>query len=230
MTNEQTELESGVRELGFEISPSQSASLLSYLEQLDVTNRSFNLTRIPREDYVKLHLLDSLTALTCLPTGEKLSIIDIGTGAGFPGVPLAALLPGASVTLLDSTAKKVRFAADTAAACGISNCLGLHARAEAIAHEPKHRQRYDVVTSRAVAAFSTLIELMLPLVKVGGRVIALKGARADEELSGSESLVRELGGAPAETITVALPGTDIQRQLIVVEKIRATPGKYPRRK
>lgn len=230
MTNEQTELESGVRELGFEISPSQSASLLSYLEQLDVTNRSFNLTRIPREDYVKLHLLDSLTALTCLPTGEKLSIIDIGTGAGFPGVPLAALLPGASVTLLDSTAKKVRFAADTAAACGISNCLGLHARAEAIAHEPKHRQRYDVVTSRAVAAFSTLIELMLPLVKVGGRVIALKGARADEELTGSESLVRELGGAPAETITVALPGTNIQRQLIVVEKIRATPGKYPRRK
>jgi len=230
VTNEQTELESGVRELGFEISPSQSASLLSYLEQLDVTNRSFNLTRIPREDYVKLHLLDSLTALTCLPTGEKLSIIDIGTGAGFPGVPLAALLPSATVTLLDSTAKKVRFAADTAAACGISNCLGLHARAEAIAHEPKHRQRYDVVTSRAVAAFSTLIELMLPLVKVGGRVIALKGARADEELSGSESLVRELGGAPAETITVALPGTDIQRQLIVVEKIRATPGKYPRRK
>jgi len=230
VTNEQTELESGVRELGFEISPSQSASLLSYLEQLDVTNRSFNLTRIPREDYVKLHLLDSLTALTCLPTGEKLSIIDIGTGAGFPGVPLAALLPSATVTLLDSTAKKVRFAADTAAACGISNCLGLHARAEVIAHDPRHRQRYDVVTSRAVAAFSTLIELMLPLVKVGGRVIALKGARADEELSGSESLVRELGGAPAETITVALPGTDIQRQLIVVEKIRATPGKYPRRK
>ena len=230
MTNEQTELESGVRELGFEISPSQSASLLSYLEQLDVTNRSFNLTRIPREDYVKLHLLDSLTALTCLPTGEKLSIIDIGTGAGFPGVPLAALLPSATVTLLDSTAKKVRFAADTAATCGISNCLALHARAEAIAHDPKHRQRYDVVTSRAVAAFSTLIELMLPLVKVGGRVIALKGARADEELTGSESLVRELGGAPAETIIVALPGTDIQRQLIVVEKIRATPGKYPRRK
>lgn len=230
MTNEQTELESGVRELGYEISPIQSASLLSYLEQLDVTNRSFNLTRIPREDYVKLHLLDSLTALTCLPTGEKLSIIDIGTGAGFPGVPLAALLPSATVTLLDSTAKKVRFAADTAAACGISNCVGLHARAEVIAHDPKHRQRYDVVTSRAVAAFSTLIELMLPLVKVGGRVIALKGARADEELSGSESLVRELGGAPAETITVALPGTDIQRQLIVVEKIRATPGKYPRRK
>jgi 16S rRNA (guanine527-N7)-methyltransferase len=230
VTNEQTELESGVRELGFEISPSQSASLLSYLEQLDVTNRSFNLTRIPREDYVKLHLLDSLTALTCLPTGEKLSIIDIGTGAGFPGVPLAALLPGASVTLLDSTAKKVRFAADTAAACGISNCLGLHARAEVIAHDPRHRQRYDVVTSRAVAAFSTLIELMLPLVKVGGQVIALKGARADEELSGSESLVRELGGALAETRVVALPGTDIQRQLILVEKIRATPGKYPRRK
>lgn len=230
MTNEQAEFESGVRELGYEISPTQSASLLSYLEQLDVTNRSFNLTRIPREDYVKLHLLDSLITLTCLPAGDKLSIIDIGTGAGFPGVPLAALLPSATVTLLDSTAKKVRFAADTAAACGITNCVGLHARAEVIAHDPKHRQRYDVVTSRAVATFSTLIELMLPLVKVGGRVIALKGARADEELSGSEPLVRELGGAPAETRTVALPGTDIQRQLIVVEKIRATPGKYPGRK
>lgn len=230
MTNEQTELESGVRELGYEISPTQATSLLSYLEQLDVTNRSFNLTRIPREDYVRLHLLDSLTALTCLPAADRLSIVDIGTGAGFPGVPLAAFLPNATVTLLDSTAKKVRFAADTAVACGISNCVALHARAEVIAHDPKHRQRYDVVTSRAVAAFSTLIELMLPLVKVGGRVIALKGVRADEELIGSESLVRELGGSPAEMRTVTLPGTDIQRQLIVVEKIRATPRQYPRRK
>jgi 16S rRNA (guanine527-N7)-methyltransferase len=230
VTNEQTELESGMRELGYELSPTQSASLLSYLEHLDVTNRSFNLTRIPRKDYVKLHFLDSLMALTCLPTHDRLSIIDIGTGAGFPGVPLAALLPNATITLLDSTAKKVRFASETAAACGITNCVGLHARAEAIAHDPKHRERYDVVTSRAVAAFTTLIELMLPLVKVGGRVIALKGAKADEELAGSESLVHELGGAPVEVHSVPLPGTDIERQLIVVEKIRGTPRKYPRRK
>ncbi len=230
MTNEEKQLLTGVRELGYELSPTQVASLLSYLEHLDITNRSFNLTRIPREDYVSLHVLDSLTALTCLPDSDHLSLLDIGTGAGFPGVPLAALLPSAKITLLDSTAKKVRFAADTANSCGITNCVGLHARAEALGHDPKHRERYDVVTSRAVAAFSTLIELMLPLVRVGGRVIALKGARADEELSGTESLVSELGGGPAETRIVAIPGTDIHRQLVVVEKLRKTPGKYPRRK
>jgi 16S rRNA (guanine527-N7)-methyltransferase len=228
VSNERHELITGVQELGFSISDEQAAALLQYLEALDITNQSFNLTRIPRHEYVSLHLLDSLTALTAFDSQPGLTIMDIGTGAGFPGVPLAALIPDAHVTLLDSTAKKVRFAADTATTCGIPNCVGIHARAEALGRDSKHRERYDIVVSRAVAAFETLIELMLPLVRVGGKAIALKGAKFEEELAGVEDLVRSLGGAAPRVQTIHLPGSEIDRYLIVVEKTRPTPGKFPR--
>ncbi len=228
MSNEHNELITGVQELGFSISADQAAALLRYLEALEVTNRSFNLTRIPRHEYVSLHLLDSLTALTAIDAKPGLKIIDIGTGAGFPGVPLAALVPDAHITLLDSTAKKVRFAAETASACGVTNCVGIHARAEVLGRDSKHRERYDIVVSRAVAAFETLIELMFPLVRVGGKAIALKGVKFEEELAGVEDLVRNLGGAAPTVQTIRLPGSDIDRYLIVVEKIKPTPGKFPR--
>lgn len=228
MDNERQELINGVHELGLSITDEQATSLLNYLETLDVTNRSFNLTRIPRNDYVSLHLLDSLTTLKTFSAEPGLQILDIGTGGGFPGVPLAALIPDAHITLLDSTAKKVRFAAETAASCGLKNCTGLHARAETLARDPKHRERYDIVVSRAVAAFSTLIELMLPLVRVGGKAIALKGARFEEELSGVTELVQELGGSKPRVQIFRLPGSEIDRYLIVVEKIKATPRYFPR--
>lgn len=218
MSNEAVELQQGVKELGFEVSKQQVASLLSYLDALELTNRSFNLTRIPRTDYVKLHLLDSLTTLTLIPKRPRLKILDIGTGAGFPGVPLAALLPDAHVTLLDSTAKKVKFATDTAHSCGITNCQGVHARAEKLAADPKFRGTYDVVVSRAVASFDTLITLMLPFVKKGGRAIALKGAKAYEELVGTETTIKKLGGSAPSVTTIRLPGTDIERHIIVVDK------------
>ena len=228
MSSERQELITGAHELGLAISEDQATSLLRYLEALEITNQSFNLTRIPKNEYVSLHLLDSLTALTAFEAKPGVKIIDIGTGAGFPGVPLAALTPDAQVTLLDSTAKKVRFASETAEACGISNCIGMHARAEAIGRNPKHRERYDIVVSRAVAAFETLIELMLPLIRVGGKAIALKGAKFEEELAGVEELVRQLGGATPRVQTIRLPGSEIDRYLIIVEKIKPTPGKFPR--
>jgi 16S rRNA (guanine527-N7)-methyltransferase len=220
VSKEATDLQQGVQSLGFDITPNQCASLLGYLDALEITNRSFNLTRIPRAEYVSLHLLDSLTALTVIPKRANISILDIGTGAGFPGVPLAALLPDAQVTLLDSTAKKVRFASDTAQSCGITNCLGIHARAEDLARDPRHRAHYDVVISRAVAAFPDLITLMLPLVKKGGIAVALKGSKALEELQGTESRITKLGGGPAAVTTIALPGSDIARHIIVAQKLR----------
>lgn len=228
MSNEQEQLTKGLKELGFEIQPHQSAALIKYLETLAVTNESFNLTRIPREEYVTLHLLDSLTALMALPAGRSLNILDVGTGAGFPGVPLAALLPECKITLLDSTAKKVKFASFTAQECGIKNCRGLHGRAEVLARTKEHRDHYDIVISRAVAAFPKLMEWLLPLTKVGGYAIAMKGAGYEEEIAGSESLVRELGGSIEKVIDTPLPGTDIVRHTIVVRKERPTPGKYPR--
>ena len=218
MTNEAEIIERGIIELGASVSREQVASLLSYLTILETTNQSFNLTRIPRSDYATLHILDSLTALIIIPNKSALRILDIGTGAGFPGVPLACVLPHAQVTLLDSTAKKVRFAADTAHHCGIRNCLGIHARAETLAKDPEHRARYDVVISRAVASFDRLVRLMMPLVAPGGIALALKGAKAEEELVGTDVLVRSLGGAPAQIHTVTIPGSDIVRNLIVVQK------------
>lgn len=220
MTNEREQLQHGVRELGYEIADTQVESLLQYLEELEITNQSFNLTRIPRSDYVTLHLLDSLTSLKAIEPQPSPRILDIGTGAGFPGVPLAAMLPGAQVTLLDSTAKKVRFATDTAHACGITNCVGIHDRAEKLAQSFEHRGQYDVVVSRAVAAFDALIALMLPFVKEGGRAIALKGSNYESEIAKTEPLVRRLGGYPPRIVSITLPSTEISRYLVVVDKRR----------
>jgi len=221
VTNTELErLTSKASELGVQLNPERAAGLIRYLEILDETNRSFNLTRIPREDYVDLHLIDSLATLKGLPDSfTPKRILDIGTGAGFPGVPLAAALPDSKVTLLDSTLKKVRFAAETAAACGITNCIQLHARAEALANDPNHRSRYDLVVSRAVAAFGTLVQLMLPLVAPGGLAVALKGAKVQEELAGTASAIRKLRGSEPEVIPITIPGSDVERYLIVVRRL-----------
>jgi 16S rRNA (guanine527-N7)-methyltransferase len=222
MKPEHEQLADGLKELGFEITPDQTTSLIAYLEALDVTNRSFNLTRIPRTDYVTLHLLDSLTALLALPKDGPLKIIDVGTGAGFPGVPLAALLPNSRVTLLDSTLKKVKFVEFTAHECGIKNCVGVHSRAETLATMPQHRNGYDVVVSRAVAAFPKLMEWLLPLAKVGGIVVAMKGSGYEQEVEGSDPLLKRLGGKIERVITTPLPGTDITRHLLIVRKERVS--------
>lgn len=224
MKSEQEQLIDGMQELGFHATPEQATSLIAYLEALDITNRSFNLTRIPRSDYVSLHLIDSLTALLAVPKDRPLKIIDVGTGAGFPGVPLAALLPNAHVTLLDSTLKKVKFVEFTAHECGIKNCHGIHSRAETLATMRQHRDGYDVVVSRAVAAFPKLMEWLLPLAKVGGIVVAMKGSGYEQEVEGTEALLKRLGGTIENVITTKLPGTEIKRHLIVVRKERPTPA------
>ncbi len=227
-SEEQRELSSGLAQLGVPASADQVAALLRFLALLDETNRSFNLTRIARADFVKLHLLDSLAALPALPTARDLAIIDIGTGAGFPGVPIAALRPDARVTLLDSTGKKVRFASEAAASSGIENVSGLHARAERIAHDPAHRERYDVVTSRAVAPYPVLIEWMLPLVKPGGVAVALKGAGYEQEMEGHEKLLKALGGGAPRILTVRIPGSEIERHIISIPKLSPTEKRLPR--
>lgn len=228
MTDERKELDAGLRELGLSASPLQLEALLGYLDALEETNKSFNLTRIPRHDYVRLHILDSLAGLGVVPLGAQSSIIDIGTGAGFPGVPLATLLPQAHVTLLDSTLKKVRFAAESAASCGITNVSGLHARAEKIAHDPQFREAFDVAVSRAVAPYPRLIEWMLPLVKPGGVAVALKGTGYEQEMDGCSDLLAALGGGNPQVHPVRLPGSEIERFIIAIPKTGKTSRKLPR--
>lgn len=218
MTNELEKLRQGIHELGLSVPEPQMAALIQYLDILEITNQSFNLTRIPRAEYVTLHLLDSLSCLLEIEPGKDLRILDVGTGAGFPGVPLAAALPAALLTLLDSTAKKVRFVTETAQQCGINNLIGVHGRAELLAKSPEHRGAYDVVVSRAVAAYPKLLEWLLPFAKKGGRVIAMKGIGYLEEMQGSEELLKRLGGQFEKIRSVRLPGTDIERFLIVVRR------------
>ncbi len=219
MSSEREIFERGIKELGVSASEPRVAALFQYLDILEVTNETFNLTRIPRSEYATLHLLDSLTCLLEIEPRPGLRILDVGTGAGFPGVPLAAFLPEASVTLLDSTAKKIRFVTDTARTCGITNVVGIHGRAELVAKTAEHRNAYDVVVSRAVAAYPKLMEWLLPLAKRGGRVLAMKGSGYQDEMKGCEKTVGRLGGTVEKIRTVILPGTDIERSIIVVRKI-----------
>lgn len=218
MNNEKQIIISGAAELGISITEAAAEALERYLDILDITNRSFNLTRIPREDYVTLHIIDSLATLKAISRRQGMKILDIGTGAGFPGVPLAAAIPEAKVTLLDSTLKKVRFAAETAHQCGIENCEGLHQRAEILAKDKQHRGRYDVVVSRAVASFDTLIQLMAPFVAPGGCLIALKGAKAHEELNGTGAILKRLGCSDPTVKAVSLPGSDVERYLVIAHR------------
>jgi 16S rRNA (guanine527-N7)-methyltransferase len=213
---ERRELAAGASQLGLALSDGQLTQLLTYAAKVASANETFNLTRIPRSDYVKLHLLDSLTALQAIPPDQAGRLLDVGTGAGFPGVPLACALPRCSVTLLDSTAKKVQFAANAAHESGITNCMAIHNRAELLAKEPSFRQVFDIVVSRAVAPMERLLDLMLPLTKPGGMSIALKGAAYQEEIAQAQKQLKKHKAEIVDVIDVAIPGTDITRHIIVV--------------
>ncbi len=189
-------------------------------------NRVMNLTAITDEaDFARLHLLDSAALLNIAPFGGK-RVVDVGTGAGFPGVPLRILCPDASVTLLDSMGKRVDFLRESCDKLGLSGVECVCARAEDYA--ASHRETFDLATSRAVAALPVLCELCLPLVRVGGQFLAMKGAQSDEELHGAARAIETLGGKVSRVVDYAVPTSDVTHRAIVVDKVKPTPEKYPR--
>lgn len=218
MDEELAKLLKGASDLGVDLSEQSAKSLLLYLDSVDVTNRSFNLTRITRDKSLHLHLLDSLATLAIDIRHPISSIIDIGTGAGFPGVPIAAALPSARVTLLDSTAKKVTFAHNTAERCGINNTIAVHSRAETYAKSPGVGGSFDLVVSRAVAECKTLFAWMLPFVKRGGTAIALKGVNVDQELHGTDKILATFGASIVSVEKLTIPETSIERFLVVIAR------------
>lgn len=205
-----------------------------YAELLVEWNEKMNLTAITAPDEVVLkHFADSLTAAAVLPKTEGFSLIDVGTGAGFPGVPLAIFRPDMKLTLLDSLNKRLIFLKEVCDALEIPAQL-IHARAEEGGRNKALRERFDVATARAVAALPTLSEYCLPFVRVGGRFIAMKGPGGDAELAAATTAVKLLGGCVMAAQTLTLPATpregveSQERRLFVIEKATATPARFPR--
>ena len=203
-----------------------AADMARYARTLSEWNRVMNLTAITEEaDVARLHFLDSC-ALAALADFHDKTVIDVGTGAGFPGLPLRLVEPSVKLTLLDAQRKRTDF---LRAVCGdlrLSDVEIVHGRAEEYAAQ--RRETFDIAVSRAVAALPVLSELCLPFVRVGGRFLAMKSVNCEEELSEAERAVEILGGAVVRVSDYAIPGTDVPRRLITVEKRRPTPPRYPR--
>ncbi len=202
-------------------------SLERYAELLVEKNKVMNLTAITEpQDVATLHFLDSAALLMLADFKEK-QVADVGTGAGFPGMPLRILEPTVDMTLLDSLNKRIDFLKEVCAELGLDNVSCVHGRAEEFAAE--HREGYDIVTSRAVANLSMLSELCLPLVKVGGLFLAMKSTECEEELEGAKKAIKTLGGKTEKVADYRIPGTDIIHRLVIIRKLSPTPAKYPRR-
>ena len=188
-----------------------------------------NLTSItdPADIDIK-HYLDSLSLVTVVPAFDGLRLIDVGAGAGFPGLALAIVFPGLKVTLLDSTGKKLRFIDHVAVELGLKNVRTLHARAEDAGRDRRHRASYDIVTARAVARMPTLMEYTLPLAKPEGQVIAMAGSTAYEDVNGAAKAIDVLGGELFTIVEINLPTIEKPRFLVVIDKVKRTPQQYPR--
>ena len=217
---------SGLPELGLNLSPAQADAFIAFGEALLLKNQVMNLTAITDEKEVaRLHFLDCLALLNAADFQNK-TVIDVGCGAGFPGVPLKIGEESISLTLLDSLGKRVDWLKETLPALKLSAAC-VHARAEEYAAD--HRGEYDIAVSRAVARLSILSELCLPLVKKGGYFIAMKGVESDAELSAAARGISLLGGKVERLYDYPIPGTDTVHRAVVIKKIKDTPKQYPRR-
>lgn len=217
-------------ELGIRLGKKQLQDFLTYYEYLTEQNQVMNLTSITEfEEVVLKHFLDSLSIVKEIDLEACGTMIDVGTGAGFPGIPLKIVFPHLKVTLLDSLNKRVRFLNTLIEKLGYADVEAIHGRAEEYARNKAYRETFDLAVSRAVANLSSLSEYCLPFVKVGGKFVSYKSAEADEELAGAQRAVRILGGGTPEKVTFCLPESEIGRSLIVIEKKKGTPEKYPRR-
>lgn len=201
-------------------------ALLRYWELLAEKNQVMNLTAITDPgEAARLHFLDS-AALLALADFRGTTVVDVGTGAGFPGLPLKILEPSIRLTLLDAQRKRVDFLREAGADLKLEGVEYVHGRAEEFA--AKHRESYDIAVSRAVAALPVLAELCLPLVKVGGRFLAMKSVDSDEELNAAGRAVQMLGGRLETPVDYGIYGTNIRHRLVIMTKISETPEKYPR--
>jgi 16S rRNA (guanine527-N7)-methyltransferase len=230
-------LQEGCQALGIELTPTQVAQFETFCQELVRWNEKFNLTAITGYEEVQVkHFLDSLVALPViveelgerLPPVTPLHLVDVGTGAGFPGIPLKIAAPRLKLTLMDGTGKKVSFLREVVDRLGLRNVAVVQGRAEELGRNPSYRGQFDLVTARAVAPLNTLAEYLLPLARRGGLAVVYKGAGAAQEFIEARKAIDLLGGETVRLAPVKVPLLGEQRFILLVKKVRPTPERYPR--
>ncbi len=222
--------EQKLNEMGIQLSERQYQQFNNYFELLIEWNKVMNLTGITEyEEVNEKHFVDSLSIVKAVDIGSIETVMDVGTGAGFPGIPLKIAFPHLKVTLLDSLNKRIHFLNAVIDRLELKDIYTIHGRAEDYAKQETYREQYDVCVSRAVANLATLSEYCLPYVKIGGMFIPYKSGDIDDEIVDSEKAVKILGGKLLKVEKFELPGTDIGRSLVQIEKVKNTGNKYPRK-
>ncbi len=223
--------EKDLLELGIVLNDRQKEQFEKYYELLIHWNSFVNLTAITEyEDVIKKHFIDSLSLVRYgLDLTKELTVIDIGTGAGFPGIPLKIAFPNLHITLLDSLNKRIQFLNQVIEDLGLSGIIAVHGRAEDYAKPEKLREGFDICVSRAVANLATLSEYCIPFVKEGGYFISYKSEKVSEEIESAQNAITVLGGKISDQVEFNLPSSDIYRNLFGIQKVKKTPKKYPRK-
>lgn len=216
------------KKINIDLTEKQIYNFYDYMNLLLEWNEKVNLTAITEmDDIILKHFIDSITILKYLKEDDR--IIDVGTGAGFPGIPIAIINSSFNITLLDSLNKRIMFLDEVCKKLELKNVKTIHSRAEDFGQDKNKREKYDIAVSRAVANLATLSEYLLPLIKVGGTCICMKGPDAEKEIEDAKFAIKELGGKIEKVEKFMLPDSDMERNIVLIKKMNETPKKYPRK-
>lgn len=222
------EMINNLKELNIELSNTQLEQFYNYMNVLLEWNKFMNLTGITEpQEIITKHFIDSLTILEKI--NKNATIIDVGTGAGFPGIPIKIAYPNTKVVLLDSLNKRIKFLNEVIEKLGLNNIETIHGRAEEYGKNRKYRERYDIAIARAVAPLNILLEYLMPFAKVKGKCLCMKGANSEKEIENSKNAIKLLGGKLIKTEDFNIPNTEVKRRIVEINKIEITNNKYPRK-